>query len=112
MLRPHRSRARRRPRSAIKPGSFSMTPAPQTTRLGHQSISKGITRCPHSSAYHAPPADRAQFDGTEEQRLDQETDHDDRHQAGEDVRRLEGRTVLVDVPADAAAARRDAEHKL
>ena len=63
------------------------------------------------SSLHAPEIDRACLDGAEDHRFDQQADQDDREQAGEHGRGVEVVARLEDVPADAAGARRHAEHQ-
>src|SRR5882757_2750970 len=92
-------------------------------RFGHQLMSKGRSASGGvaaavfgftslASADDSPSADGAGFDRPEQQVFDGEADSDHGEQAREDVRRLERRPVLVNVPAEPPASRRDAEHQL
>src|SRR3546814_12443322 len=67
---------------------------------------------PANSALHAPFPDGCVFDISEEEVLDEQSDQDDRSEAGVDLRDLQLLLVHEDEPADAARAAADTEHQL
>ena len=74
--------------------------------------SPASTRPPRASALHPPPVYGAKLHVPEDHVLHRDSDEDHCEQAREDVGGLEVLAVLVDEPAETAAARRGAEDEL